>query len=257
MNRGEDERSFSDTDGLDPRLLVDGAARLGLHFGPVQIDQFRRFYQGMIEWNTRVNLTRITDWAQVQERHFLESIAVAQVVPADILGGGTFVDVGTGPGVPGIPLKICFPEMTGALIDATRKKVDFLQWVLDAIGLEGLDVYHGRAEVLAHQPAMRETFDLVVARAVARMPVLAEFTLPFCRLGGLTVLHKTFGAADEIDLAGHAIDVLGGRLRPMVGLHPSSTCDRRSLVTIQKVNPTPARYPRRSGIPAKRPILIG
>lgn len=239
---------------LDTTVVQEGAARLGVSLDERQLDQFRHFYLGMVEWNSRMNLTSVTEWDEVQERHFMESVAVARATPDEVLKSGRFVDIGTGAGLPGIPMKIVFPGLRGALVEATGKKVRFLRWMIERLDLGELNVFRGRAEELAHDVELREQFDLVTARAVARMPVLAELTLPFCRVGGQIVVHKTFRASSEIESAAHAISTLGGQLQPPVRVDPRSTDSGRCLVVVDKVRSTPARYPRRPGIPAKRPL---
>ena len=240
-------------DNLDARTLLKGAARLGVSLSAEQIRLFRRYYLAMAEWNERVNLTAVSGWEATQRRHFLDSLSVRAALPDGVLDGGRFADVGSGAGLPGIPLKIAFPGMTGALVETTGRKARFLQEVVDALPLDGLEVARGRAEDLARLPEMRERFDVALARAVAPMPALAELTLPFCRVGGRAVVHKTLDAADEIESARYAIETLGGEIRGVAG--PDGTESRRTLLIIEKVSPTLERYPRRAGIPAKRPLL--
>ncbi len=242
---------------LDAGALERGAASLGVSLSAAQLDLFREYYLGLTEWNARMNLTTVTSWESVQERHFLESLTVAEAVSQEALDDGRFVDVGTGAGLPGIPLMIAFPHMRGTLVDSTAKKVGFLESMGERLGLSRMTAIHGRAETLAHRGDLREGFDLALARAVARMPILAELTLPFCRVGGQVVVHKTSRAESEIQSAVHAIETLGGRL----GRTMTPSCDGadsgRVLVTVEKVSPTPARYPRRPGMPAKRPLMLG
>lgn len=255
---------------LDARTLINGAARLGVCLSAEQARLFRRYYMSMVEWNARVNLTTVTEWEQAQRRHFLDSLSVRGALTARVFDGiwerGRFVDVGSGAGLPGIPLKIAFPGMTGALVETTERKARFLREMVSALSLDGLEVARGRAEDLARLPEMRERFDVALARAVAPMPALAELTLPFCRVGGRAIVHKTLDAAEEIESARHAIETLGGEIRGSIGPlsedagesgpdDPSGSESRRTLLVIEKVAPTPARYPRRAGIPAKRPLM--
>lgn len=236
---------------LDAETLCRGATDLRLSLADTQVCAFRRYYRALIEWNSKMNLTAVTEWEQVQQRHFLDSLSLSLVVEPNKLESCRFVDVGSGAGLPGIPLKIAYPGMTGTLLDATAKRVHFLSHVIDTLPLTGVEVRHGRAEDLARLPDLREQFDLVLARAIAPMPVLAELTLPFCRPGGHVVVHKTTGAAGEIEKARYAIDTLGGEIRDFIGSDPDSG---RRLLVIAKVGPTPDGYPRRPGIPAKRPL---
>ena len=240
---------------LDATVLEKGADRLGISLTGGQIDLFRLYYREMLDWNERINLTTVTDWDRVQERHFVESLAVSAAVPDGILSDARFADIGTGAGFPGIPLKIAFPSMCGTLIEATGKKVAILNQMIELLRLDGIQAVHGRAESLGHEEGLRERFDLVTARAVARMPVLAELTLPFCRVGGRVVVHKTARAGPEIDAAAYAIGVLGGELDKIIADPSASTDSRKTLAVIEKLAGTPSRYPRRPGIPAKRPLL--
>ncbi len=239
---------------LDTGALEDGAANVGVRLSLAQLEQFRRYYRLLTEWNTRINLTAITDWQEVQRRHFVDSLAVAAAVPADGLAGGRIADIGSGAGFPGVPLKIAFPGIAGVLIDATGKKVEFLNNLRDSLKLDGLTAVHGRAEELGHTTGLREGFDLVLSRAVAPTPTLAELTVPFCRRGGLVVLHKTEAAAREVSAASHAIGLLGGVVEETV--KPTLPYESRTvLVVIRKTGATPERYPRRTGVPRRRPLL--
>ena len=240
-------------DSLDAATLLDGAARLGVSLNAAQARLFKRYYLAMMEWNARMNLTTVTEWEQAQRRHFLDSLSAVRALPDEVLDAGRFVDVGSGAGLPGIPLKIAFPGMAGALVEATGRKARFLQEMVETLSLDGLEVARGRAEDLARLPEMRERFDVALARAVAPMPALAELTLPFCRVGGRAIVHKTLDAAGEIESALYAIEALGGEIRATIA--PDDSESRRTLLVIEKVAPTPARYPRRAGIPAKRPLM--
>ena len=239
---------------LDAGTLSRGADGLGLALERSQVCMFQRYYQTLLEWNSRMNLTTVTGWEQVQRRHFLDSLSLATVIRSYKLEECRFIDVGSGAGLPSIPMKIAFPGMTGTLLDATGKKVQFLSHVVDTLALTGLEARHGRAEEFARLPGLREQFDLVVSRAVAPMSVLAELTLPFCRPGGYVAVHKTSTAADEIEGARHAIDTLGGEVRDTVKIDPDGSDSGRLLLVIAKTGPTPEAYPRRSGIPSKRPL---
>lgn len=215
---------------------------------------FQAYYRALLEWNSRMNLTAVTDWEQVQRRHFVDSLSLSAVVETYKLEERRFIDVGSGAGLPGIPVRIAFPGMTGTLLDATSKKVRFLEHVVDTLPLTGLEACRGRAEELAHLPELREQFDLVVSRAVAPMPVLAELTLPFCRPGGCVAVHKTSTAAEEIEEAAYAIDTLGGEVRDSLEFNLDDSDSGRLLLVIAKIGTTPEAYPRRPGIPSKRPL---
>jgi 16S rRNA (guanine527-N7)-methyltransferase len=237
------------------KLLAAGAAELGIHLSLAQIDQFRRYYHKMSEWNSRVNLTSVTGWEEVQTRHFLDSLTVSLAVPLDMLDSGRFVDIGSGAGFPGVPLKIAFPGLRATLVDSTAKKTAFLTYVSRELGLPDVDVRTGRAETLAHDPELRERYDFVLSRAVSSMSTLAELTLAFCRMGGIVVAHKTLGTEAQIRRAHGAIETMGGQIKEVREVAVKSLGERRTLVVLEKVAPSPARYPRRPGIPTKRPLL--
>ena len=227
---------------------------MGIVLTEAQARQFARFYVELARWNERVNLTAITAWEAVQSRHFLDSLTAAQALPSEMLRSGAFIDVGSGGGFPGIPMKLVFPDMRGMLLDATMKKISFLMHVCEALELQDISVRAGRAETVAHEDEMREKFDIAFARAVAEIAALAELTLPFVRVGGVVVLHKKANITAELERAQNAIETLGGRLRKVMPV-PLPGLDDRVLVVLEKRRPTPARYPRRPGMPTKRPLI--
>jgi 16S rRNA (guanine527-N7)-methyltransferase len=236
--------------------LKAGAKRLGLELNPAQLEQFASYYRELVDWNRRVNLTAITDYEDVQLKHFLDSLTVTLVWPPKIDNTDLrLIDVGTGAGLPGIPLKITFPSIKLTLLEATAKKADFLRHVTRKLGLENVKVVVGRAEEVAHQAQYREQFDLVLSRAVAALPTLVELTLPFCAIGGSFIAQKMGAIGEEVGRASRAIELLGGKLREVKKINLPDFADERYLVIIDKVSPTPAKYPRRPGIPAKRPII--
>lgn len=229
------------------------SAKMGIALSPDQLDKFRLYYLELIRWNSTMNLTTVTGWEEVVETHFLDSLWLASALPSETRKARNFIDIGAGAGFPGIPLKIAFPGLSGLLVDATARKVEFLRNLAAILELPDTETLHGRAETIAHCKGIREGFDLVFARAVAAMPTLAELTLPFCRVGGVAALHKTQTAADEIEAAHRAIETMGGVIRDV----ESAGGDNKILVVIDKVRGTPAEYPRRPGIPSKRPLLVG
>ena len=236
--------------------LESGAQKLGLHLSPKQLEQFQVYYQELIDWNQRVNLTAITGYEEVQIKHFLDSLTVVLVLKQP-LGKESFrlIDVGTGAGIPGIPLKIILPDIKLVLLEATAKKADFLHHIKDKLGLDDVEIIVGRAEDVAHKAQYRENFELVLSRAVARLPTLVELTLSFCALGGSFIAQKKGDIGPEISQAGMAISLLGGNLREVKRVDLAEFTDARWLVIIDKVSTTPQQYPRRPGIPAKRPLL--
>ena len=234
--------------------LISGAKRLGLAIQPHQQRQFQDYLHELLTWNRRVNLTAVTQPEEVERSHFLDSLTVALALPDSLRSGGRLADVGSGAGFPGVPLKILLPNMSVTLIDSVAKKTTFLQHLIDALKLEGVEVCTGRAESLAHTPALRESFDAVVSRAVGSLRLLAELTLPFCRIGGRAILQKKGDISQELDRSQRAFDTLGGRLLETTAIEPEVLGGERVLIVVKKVNPTPAEYPRRAGIPAKRPL---
>jgi len=232
--------------------LIAGAQKLGLSLTKEQVTLFQTYYEELIRWNSRVNLTAIVDYEEVQIKHFLDSLTVAPLIGNT---SGRLLDVGTGAGFPGVPLKIVFPDIAVTLVESVKKKAAFLNHLVDRLSLDGVEVIAERAETLAHDERHREGFDVAVSRGVADLATLAELTLPFCVVGGIAVAMKKGDIEDEVSGASKAIDVLGGRLREVRPIELEEFVgEARSLVVIEKVSSTPERYPRRPGIPKKRPL---
>ncbi len=236
------------------RLKV-GAGKLGLNFSPEQLEQFEIYYRELIVWNQRMNLTSIPDYEEVQVKHFLDSLTVILALKSLTCGGLSVIDVGTGAGLPGIPLKIALPSAKLVLLDATMKKAEFLQYLQLKLGLDNVEIVVGRAEKVAYDIKYREQFEVVLSRAVAPLAVLAELALPFCAVGGSLLAQKKGAITLEISQASKAINLLGGRLREVKKVELEEFTDERCLVIIDKLSPTPEKYPRRPGIPAKRPLI--
>jgi 16S rRNA (guanine527-N7)-methyltransferase len=236
-------------------LLTAGARELGITLTERHLRSFEICYQELVNWNQRFNLTAITDRDGVQVRHFLDSLSCLRVLPREkLVCEARMIDVGSGAGFPGLPLKIVCPEIRLTLLEATGKKVTFLEHLVGVLGLKDIEVIHGRAEELGHDPAHREQYDWAVARAVAEMPALAEFLLPLVRVGGAMLAQKGEGAAAEVHGADAAIAALGGRVRRLVTVELRGLAETRHLVVVDKVAATPEKYPRRPGIPRKRPL---
>ena len=236
--------------------LLSGTRRLDLQLSPEQLEQFEIYYHELIDWNRRVNLTAITGYEDVQVNHFLDALTV--VLAWQPPAGDTrpkVIDVGTGGGVPGVPLKIASSGIRLILLEATAKKAVFLHHLKDRLNLEDIEIVVGRAEEVAHDARYREGFDLVLSRAVAPLPTLVELTLPFCAVGGSVVVHKKGDIEEEVKQASGAIDTLGGKLREVRAINLPEFPDRRQLVVIDKVSAPPEQYPRRPGIPKKRPLV--
>lgn len=235
-------------------LLIAGACRLGLGLTHGQINNFQTYYEELADWNSRINLTTIIDYGDVQVKHFLDSLTIVLALPQPLPVELKLIDVGSGGGFPGLPLKIIFPQIELALLESTNKKADFLRHMVQRLELERVMVVAGRAEEAAHLPAYREQFDVAVARGLAEMAVLAELTLPFCRVGGRLIAQKKGAIRDELDKSLKAIELLGGRLSEMKAIDIPEFTDSRCLVIVEKVAATPPQYPRRPGIPAKRSL---
>jgi 16S rRNA (guanine527-N7)-methyltransferase len=252
------------------QLSVGARSLLGLCLTAEHLAAFQTYYDELDSWNQRFNLTTIVGHREVQIKHFLDSLTclLAFASPANgeasplpdavplFAGPGAHrcIDVGTGAGFPGIPLKIIRPNLRLTLLEATGKKVTFLRHVVEKLGLEQVQVIHGRAEELAHDPEHRERYAMVLARAVAKLPTLAEYCLPFCEIGGRFVAQKGPEVEEEAESAVSAFAELGGRLREVKVIHIPELDQRRTLVAVDKERATPKRYPRRPGVPSKRPL---
>jgi len=237
------------------KKLEFGAKKLGLELTSQQLEQFQVYYQELIDWNRRLNLTAITDYEEVQVKHFLDSLTVALALRQPPFKGMKLIDVGTGAGIPGIPLKLLLPDTNLVLLDATKKKANFLEHIVHKLGLKDVAVVVGRAEEIAHRPEYRQQFDLALSRAVANLPALVELTLPFCAIGGRFIAQKKGDMGEEVPAAQRAISLMGGKLTDVKRIELPEFADERWLVVIDKVENTPPQYPRRPGVPAKRPIL--
>jgi 16S rRNA (guanine527-N7)-methyltransferase len=230
---------------------------LGMELSPRQAEQFELYYREIMTWNKRAGLTAITDHQEVQTKHFVDSATVAlALTPEETNRPSTkIIDIGTGAGFPGLPLKILLRQPRLTLLDSTAKKAAFLRHVVEKLNLPDVEVVNDRAERIAHLPQYREQFDVVVSRAVASLATLVELALPFCRPGGKFLAQKKGHPEQEIREAGRAIEVLGGRLSEVRQIELEVLPDIRYLVVVSKVSPTPENYPRRPGVPGKRPIL--
>ncbi|MGH2457407.1 MAG: 16S rRNA (guanine(527)-N(7))-methyltransferase RsmG [Chloroflexota bacterium] len=219
--------------------------------------EFGEFQRALLDWNQRANLTSITEPADVQVKHFLDSLTVLTGLPEAVrlgMGPAALLDVGAGAGFPGLPLAIVRPLLDVTLLEATQKKCRFLEHIVAVLGLPNVDVLGGRAEELAREPARREAYDVVVARAVASLAALAELCLPFVKIGGRMIAPKKVGIESEVAAAGRAIGLLGGRLAVPIIVRVPFLDEARQLIVVEKVRPTPTRYPRRPGLPAKLPL---
>ncbi|XUX01362.1 MAG: 16S rRNA (guanine(527)-N(7))-methyltransferase RsmG [Dehalogenimonas sp.] len=233
-------------------ILNHGARELGIELSDQQFDQFEKYYHLLVEWNKRFNLTAVTDYSEVQRVHFLDSLSLIRA--RIVLDGLRIIDVGAGAGFPSLPLKIAFPQIKLTLLEATGKKAVFISDTVAALDLEGVTVLNARAEDAARQPEHREQYELAVSRAVASLDTLCELCLSFCRVGGTFIAYKKGDIGNEVDGALKAIETLGGRLRLIQDIALTALPDSRRLVVIDKICHTSPEYPRRSGLPAKKPI---
>ena len=235
--------------------LVAGARELNIALTRRHLAALELCYRELLEWNRRFNLTAVTDREGVLVRHFLDSLSCLNALPQeDLAAGARVIDVGTGAGFPGLPLKIVCPGMRLTLLEATGKKVTFLEHLVRILELTDGTVIHGRAEELGRRPAHREQYDWALARAVAEMPTLAEYLLPLVRVGGAVLAQKGEGAAAEVHGAAAAMMRLGGRVRRLVPVELRGLAETRYLVVVDKVAATSEKFPRRPGVPAKRPL---
>lgn len=217
-----------------------------------QIDQFKKYYELLIEWNSFMNLTSITDKNEVILKHFADSIALFRYLN---LSDESLIDVGTGAGFPGIPLKIVCPKLKVTLVDSLNKRVNFLNEVIGCLNLEDIFTVHSRAEDLAHNDVYREKFDYCVPRAVANLSTLSELCLPFVKTGGYFIPYKSEKTSEEISAAQNAIAILGGKLDKVEEYYLPNTDMLRTLVFISKKKSSPKKYPRKAGTPTREPIL--
>ncbi len=220
---------------------------------PGQVQAFGIFENELCEWNQKINLTAIRDRKEIRVKHFLDSITCLPML-GDI-SDMKLIDIGTGAGFPGIPIKICEPAVKVALTDSVGKKLDFCRHIIENLYLEGITTIQARAEDLGQSPEHREKYDRATARAVASMPVLVEFLLPLLKIGGMAVIQKGENGPVETQEAKRAIKILGGELERIIPVNLPGIAETRFLITIRKIASTPKGYPRRAGIPTGKPIL--
>lgn len=235
-------------------ILTEGCRKLGISITEKQEQQFLNYYHLLLDWNSRVNLTGITEYPDVMRKHFLDSLCLVQLSDIDKDHIHRVIDVGTGAGFPGIPLKIVFPDLQLVLLDSLNKRIKFLDTLKDELGLKNVTAVHGRAEEYGQKKEYREQFDLCVSRAVANLAVLSEYCIPFVRTGGDFVAYKSGKIQEELKDSQKSIDLLGGKIREKKDFTIPETDITRSLIHIKKICATPGKYPRKSGIPGKTPL---
>lgn len=233
-------------------LLKEKVATLGIELTEKQIEQFIKYFEILVEWNKVMNLTGITEYEEVVEKHFVDSLSLVNVL--DLHACEKVIDIGTGAGFPGIPLKIVFPHLKITLLDSLNKRIKFLNTVIDTLGLENIETIHGRAEDFAKQVTYREQYDLCVSRAVANLSTLSEYCLPYIKVGGMFVPYKSGEIDEEVENASKAISILGGKNVDIVKFQLPGTDIGRSFVKIEKIKNTAKKYPRKAGLPSKEPL---
>lgn len=215
--------------------------------------KFAKYYDLLIDWNKKINLTSITERGEVWVKHFEDSLSIARII--DMSSIDSVIDVGTGAGFPGIPLKLVYPHIKLTLLDSLDKRIRFLEEVIEELSLDNVLTVHGRAEDFGRDPLYREKYDLCVSRAVASLPVLSELCIPFVRTGGSFIAYKSEKAMEELDDSNKAISMLGGMIVSTERFSLTGNDYNRTLIKIDKVEHTSDKYPRRAGVPAKKPII--
>lgn len=218
-----------------------------------QICQFQKYYELLTEWNSFMNLTAITDYEEVLKKHFVDSLSIVKAYDFN-KDKISLIDVGTGAGFPGLPVKIAFPHVKMTLLDSLQKRIRFLDEVISRLGLTDIDTVHGRAEDFAKPQLLRERYDICVSRAVANLSTLSEYCIPFVKVGGQFISYKSEKLTEELIQAEKAVAVLGGRVNNQIDYSLPASDIYRNLLIIDKVKPTPKKYPRKAGLPSKEPI---
>ena len=219
-----------------------------------QLQQFLTYYEMLVEKNKVMNLTAITEKEEVIDKHFIDSISLNKAM--DVTKSLKILDLGTGAGFPGIPLKIAYPNLEITLLDSLNKRIKFLDEVIEALSLEGIVTIHGRAEDYAKQASYREQFDICVSRAVANLATLSEYCLPYVKEGGCFISYKSGSVEEELEQSKKAIFELGGKVKEVIAFTLPETDIERTFVVIEKVRKTPKKYPRKAGLPSKEPIGV-
>ena len=237
---------------MDNRRFEQELNELGVRLNDVQKEQFDRYYELLVEWNRVMNLTGITDYDEVNLKHFTDSLTIVRINNMENVP--TLIDIGTGAGFPGLPIKIAFPHIKVILLDSLNKRIKFLDKVIEELNLDNVFTLHGRAEDYAKKVEYREQFDTCASRAVANLSTLSEYCLPFVKEGGNFISYKSAESDEEISHSEKAINLLGGKINRVEKFVLPGSDMRRALVKIDKVKSTPKKYPRKAGMPGKEPL---
>ncbi len=236
-------------------VLKTEIEKIGIQLDDLQVKQFLMYYELLVEWNKVMNLTAITEYKQVVEKHFVDSISLIHVLDKQYLDDNkSMIDIGTGAGFPGIPLKIVFPNLRVTLLDSLNKRITFLNEVIKKLKLENIETIHGRAEDYARQIKYREQYDICVSRAVANLATLSEYCLPYTKEKGIFISYKSDHVDEEIENSKNAIKILGGKIEKIERFILPDTDIKRAIIKIKKERLTEKKYPRKAGMPSKEPL---
>ena len=233
------------------KIFIEEAQKINIELDKNQIEKFYKYMDLLIEWNEKINLTAITNEKDILVKHFIDSLTIQRYLGNAV----NIIDVGTGAGFPGIPIKIINPNLKVVLVDSLNKRINFLQEVIKKLNLDNIEVIHARAEDLGQNKKYREAFDIVTSRAVANMSVLSEYLLPLARVNGKCICMKGSDIEEELENSKYAINLLGGKIEKVDKFELSNERIGRNIIIVKKLKNTPNSYPRKAGIPAKKPLI--